>query len=131
MKFIGLRTNIHLFKHAALYLLSYLLNTCVSCEWYTMIYSKKVACQKRNLGKYLPFLCSFFRWYWEKVYWIIPYAVTLENFVSIDPLMCSLSFQTWSNNEIGQFNYLTLRNLTNGYRNILPGNVGLQFRTFS
>ena len=59
MKFIGLRTNIHLFIHAALYLLSYLLNTCVSCEWYTRIYSKKLACQKRNLGKYLH-ICILF-----------------------------------------------------------------------
>jgi len=46
MLFIRLKANIDLSKYAALFLLSYLLNTCASCERYTMIYSKKMACQK-------------------------------------------------------------------------------------
>jgi hypothetical protein len=124
-KFIGLRTNIHLVKHAALYFLSYLLNICVSCEWCNQ---SKWHIRNETWGNICISVYCFH--VILGVYWTVPYTEALETFVSIDHLMCSLSFQLWRQNLIGEFQYLTLRNLTTGYRIILVGNVCLQIRTF-
>ena len=130
MLFISLKTNINLSKYAALYLLSYLLNTCASCEWYTMIYSKKMACQEWNLVKIFHICVMLFYDIGDS---LLNYCIGSDfgNFCFNWSFNVFVKLPIIRQNGIGYFQYLRLRNLTTGYRIILVGKVGLQIRTFS